>query len=157
NLSTTKEIPMGASQPPSRTASAPPLIQTSTSNQISSPIVTARVLKVTTIWLTGRRTRVKAIAAPRLGSKTDSGASVTTEKSFIDGHLHSGQPVDPSDRFHWCIRNKYSDPRGLPGILNLLTQFLRHLQHHKRAVLQPECLQYPLGPHHVVPKPRIGK
>src|SRR5699024_1345167 len=95
NRSTTNVMAMGASQPPSKTASAPPLFQTSTSNQISNDMVTTSVDMVTRTWLTGRRTRVKATAAPKIGSSTDKGAKVTTDKPFIDDHPPCARMSEP--------------------------------------------------------------
>src|SRR5699024_5616095 len=86
NRSTTRVMAMGASQPPNKTASAPPLLQTSTSSQISNHIVTTKVDSVTSTWLTGRRTNVKAIAAPKMGYNPDNGANVTTDKLLSGGH-----------------------------------------------------------------------
>src|SRR5699024_9920283 len=95
NRSTTRVMAMGASQPPNKTASAPPLLQTSTSNQISNDMVTTKVDSVTSTWLTGRRTNVKAIAAPKMGNNTDNGANVTTDKLLTGDHqlcVHQYEP-----------------------------------------------------------------
>src|SRR5699024_1381115 len=86
NRSTTRLMAMGASQPPNKTASAPPLLQTTTSNQTSNDMVTTKVDSVTSTRLTGRRTNVKAIAAPKMGNSTDNGANVTTDKLLTGDH-----------------------------------------------------------------------
>src|SRR5699024_3199901 len=84
--STTRVLAMVASQPPNETASARPVLQTATSNEISNEMVTTKVDSVTSTWLTGRRTNVKAIAAPKMGNNTDSGANVTTDKLLTGDH-----------------------------------------------------------------------
>src|SRR5699024_8605065 len=155
--STTSEIAMGASQPPSKTASAPPLIQTSTNSQISRAMVRTIVASVTIIWLIGRRTSVKAMAAPKMGSSTDNGASETTEKSFTDGHLLSDRAAGRWAHLALLIHNQYLGPHGPRGIPIPLLSALRHLRHHRPAVRQPEYLRCPPGLHRDEPEPRTDK
>src|SRR5699024_3578632 len=112
------------------------------------------VVIVTMIWLTGLRTKVKAMAAPRMGSRTESGANDTIEKSSISGHLLVVSSRGRRDLATSSGHSRGWDLHDAPGIQTPRMRCRRRLRRHRLAVQRPGCLRCRLEPRHDVPEPR---